>query len=110
STERMPNEYIRPLDSSVFQCGVYLADPKRARIFRAGIAPSDSGMVISANLSKFCDFRLNEPPIERVPCAHDHDGGAPCTYAIEMNSIATYVDQFAKRSEEHTSELQSRFD
>jgi len=28
STERMPNEHIRPLDSGVFQCGVYLADPK----------------------------------------------------------------------------------
>src|SRR2546429_9796542 len=54
-------------------------------------------MVIRTHLSKFCDFRLDEPPIEREPCAHDDDSGAPGTRAVEMNSITTHIDQLAQR-------------
>ena len=39
STKGMPNEHIRPLDPSVFQCGVYLANPEGAGVFRTGFAP-----------------------------------------------------------------------
>jgi len=52
-------------------------------------------MVIRAHLSNFCDFALNEPPIEREPRAHDNDGGAPGACAIKMNPIAPHVDQLA---------------
>src|SRR6266480_2454701 len=55
-------------------------------------------MVIRTHLSNFRDFGLNQSPIEREPCAHDNDCRAPCTRAIEMNSIATHIDQLAQRS------------
>src|SRR6267154_376731 len=93
----MPNEHIRPLDPSVFQCSVYLANPERARVFRTGFAPTNSRVVIRTNLSKSRDFGLNEPPIEREPCAYDNDSRAPRTRAIEMDSIAAHIDQLAQR-------------
>src|ERR1700747_863663 len=97
SAERVPNENVRPRDSSVFQCGVRFADPECAGVLRTGIAPSYSRVIVRTHLGESGDFRLHESPIEGVPGTNNDNRWASCSGAIEVDSIAADVDQLAKR-------------
>src|SRR5690606_19824923 len=68
TAERMPNQHIRPFDSSVLQqrfqfAGVLL----RVTRLRADVTPPQSGAVISANAGTPGNLRLNPHPVGDGP-------------------------------------------
>src|SRR6516164_9050669 len=93
----MAHQNVWPRDSGVFQCRVYFLHSKSTGIFRTFIAPSRARVIVSANLSYCSDLWLNKAPIERISRAQNDDRGIARAYAVEVDSVTTYIHQLAER-------------
>src|SRR5207249_7633813 len=101
SAYRLANEHIWRMLAGTPHRGFQIVGDLLDRVFlRPRITPAVTGTIVRANACRFCNFRLYECPV------YSEGSGT----RFQDYSRTAFASAVQVRSEEHTSELQSRFD